>query len=219
MSKLNTALVIGLITRPHGIRGEVCIQYYADSPYLFKAPLFLVSPDDEILDVKVLSHKGQKESYILKIDCSNDRDQAESFRDYELCIEPPIMQEYLRRASPSTRQGKDNEEVFVYELTDCEVYTLNKENFDYLGILKYVDFMAGQEIWRIYTKENKEVLFPAVPQFVEEIDIQNKKILINPPEGLLDLYLSDDKAENDENNGNIQNSKPKKRYKKSPKQL
>ncbi len=209
-------MVIGLLTRPHGIKGEVCVQYYADSPYLLKAPLFLVSPDDDIIDVKITSTKGQNDSYILKIDCINNRDEAENYRDYELCIEPPVMQEYLRRGSQSSHQNKDSQDVFVYELTDCTVYTApdgnddNEDKQELLGILKYVDFMAGQEIWRIYTAEEKEILFPAVPQFVAEIDIAEKKIIITPPEGLLDIYLADEEE-------SVKEQKPKKRYKKSPK--
>ncbi len=221
MNKLKSALVIGLVTRPHGIKGEVCVQYYADSPFLLKAPLFLISPDDDIIDVKVVSSKGSQESYILKLDICNDRDKAETLRDYDLCIEPLVMQDYIRRHSSSSQQNKDNTEVFVYQLTGCTVYTLSEdENKTLLGELEQVDFMASQEIWKIYTpKEHgrKEVLFPAVPQFVHEIDIESKTIVINPPEGLLDIYLSDDDKENDEASNNKENEKPKKRYKKSPK--
>ena len=41
----------------------------------------------------------------------------------------------------------------------------------------------------ILTPEGKEILLPAVPEFVADIDLDTEIIRITPPEGLLELYM------------------------------
>jgi 16S rRNA processing protein RimM len=52
-----------------------------------------------------------------------------------------------------------------------------------------VDTPAGQEIWTILTPEGREILFPAAPDFVLEINPEAGLARIAPPPGLLALYL------------------------------
>ena len=56
---------------------------------------------------------------------------------------------------------------------------------DPVGVLEDVLFPAGQEVWSIRAPEGHEILFPAVPEFVDDIDPEGGRILITPPEGLL----------------------------------
>jgi 16S rRNA processing protein RimM len=44
-------------------------------------------------------------------------------------------------------------------------------------------------VWKIITEDGKEILFPAVQEFVDSVDMEQKKIVITPPDGLLDVYL------------------------------
>ncbi len=184
--------MIGLISRPHSIKGEVCVQYYADSPLLLKAPVFFVSPEEEILDAKITGYRKAKDHYIVSLDISKDRNKAETLKNYEICIDPMVMRNFLKKHTPSNHSNVDDEEVYIFQLTNCSVYFLEQENEVYLGKLEHVDFMAGQEIWRIITDDKKEVLFPAVPEFVKKIDTKTSTILLTPPEGLLDIYLNNE---------------------------
>jgi len=56
-----------------------------------------------------------------------------------------------------------------------------------IGALANVDFAGGQELWVIETPDGKEILFPAVPDFVDAVDLERGIIRISPPPGLLDL--------------------------------
>ena len=58
-----------------------------------------------------------------------------------------------------------------------------------LGTLDHVLFHGEQEVWSILTPDGKEILLPAVPEFVADIDLDAEIIRITPPEGLLELYL------------------------------
>ena len=60
-----------------------------------------------------------------------------------------------------------------------------------IGELEDIDFPAGQEMWVIRAPESEggyEILLPAVPEFVLDIDLDAEVVTIAPPEGLLDLY-------------------------------
>ncbi len=194
MNNIQKALTIGLITRPHGIKGELCVQYYADSLFLLKAPIFLISPDDDIIEVKERKYKQAKDHVILSLDFCKDRNKAEELRNYEICIDPLVMRDFIHKHTPSSNKSKQ-EEVFVFQLVGLEVFHSKGQEKAFLGELKHIDFMGGQEIWHIYTKDNKEILFPAVPDFVEDINLDEKTITITPPEGLIDIYLEDNDKE------------------------
>ena len=80
-------------------------------------------------------------------------------------------------------------------LSEGEVYRISLFGFfiyaygEYLGILEDIQDIAGQELWYIKTQCGKEVLFPAIEQFIESMNFETKEIYINPPPGLLELYL------------------------------
>ncbi len=188
-------MAIGLITKPHGIKGELCVQYYAESPFLLKAPIFIVAPDDSrIIDVTTKSYKLAKDCIILSLDICKDRNFAETLRNYEICIDPIVMRDFLKKHTPSSQKAGSTEEIFIYQLTGLSVYRvtttpdeLNQEK-EYIGKVAKADFIAGQEIWTIHSPTGKEILLPAVPEFVHDINIDTQEVLITPPEGLIELY-------------------------------
>ena len=46
---------MGTLARPHGIKGEICIDWHADSPLLLDAPLWLQAGDEPPRLVRALS--------------------------------------------------------------------------------------------------------------------------------------------------------------------
>mgnify|MGYP000716188262 FL=1 len=46
--------------------------------------------------------------------------------------------------------------------------------------------LPGQDLLSV-DKDGKEVLIPMVKQIIISIDVETKKIVVNPPEGLLDV--------------------------------
>jgi 16S rRNA processing protein RimM len=55
-----------------------------------------------------------------------------------------------------------------------------------IGEVDEVVKLPGQDLLSV-TKSGKQVLIPMVKQFIVSIDIDSKTIVINPPEGLLDV--------------------------------
>ncbi len=204
--ELPSLLLLARITKPHGIKGDIRVEYYADSLEYLTKPLFLrngkLGHDGKNTRVNGASHgspvvfvnpprqpAGQAEGVsfygsllTLHIKGVEDRTKAESLRDMEICIEKKYLPE------------PDDNEFYVDALVGMEItlpssHPLYSPAHPILGILEQVEYPADQEIWTIRTPNGSEILFPAVPEFVEFIDEEQGRICICPPDGLIELYL------------------------------
>ena len=165
---------IGVLTRPHGIRGELCINYYAESFDLLHGELFLQAgnlPPRNIRVTQVRMHHGQP---VISLDGVTDRSMAEQLRGQVLLVPetalPPL----------------EEDEFYLHELLGFAVE--DKATAIPLGVLADVHFYGEQEVWEIHTADGKEFLLPAVPEFVNDIDTEAQVIRITPPKGLLEVY-------------------------------
>ena len=86
----------------------------------------------------------------------------------------------------------EDDEFFLHDLLGFSVFTVNEKGAETeLGMLEDVSVPAGQILWTIRTPDGKEILFPAVDDFVLSIDLDTKCARIAPPPGLLDVYLNE----------------------------
>lgn len=178
---------IGKITRPHGIRGEVCVQYYAESfEYFKKNQVFLQAGKLPPKPCTVTNYKEQGNILILKIEGINSRTEAELYRNYNLVIDEKVLTDSDLQAM-NEEDGADREFApYLHHIIGCTAFVGSQD----IGIIDEISFPAGQEIWFI-RKDGQEILFPAVSQFIERYDLDNKAVYLCPPEGLLEIYLED----------------------------
>ena len=177
-------IIVGDVVRPHGIRGELCIDSHADSPSYFEkgACLRLAPPEDleRGRDVVVRAAREHKGRILLTLEGVPDRTAAETLRGLAVCV----RREDLPPPDPDA--------VYLDELPGLRVRLVGASPTDPdLGVIEDVQDTAGAELWHIRTPGGREVLFPAVPEFVPEIDIGAGFVVIDPPPGLLDLYLGE----------------------------
>lgn len=181
----NSLIFIGKITRPHGISGELCAQYYAESyEYFEKNQVLLKAGKLPAKPCIIRSYKEQGNILILKIEGINSRTEAELYRNYDLVIEEKAL------TNNDLQALNENEETeitpYLHQIIGCTAFA----GIEPLGIIDEISFPAGQEIWFIH-KEKQEILFPAVSVFIDHYDIENKAVYLNPPAGLLEIYLEE----------------------------
>ncbi len=188
----SSLVVLGRLAKPHGVKGDIRVDYYADSADLLDKPLMLRAGRFAPRPIRVRDWHLWKDQLILGIEGCNDRSAAEQLRGQELLIDASFLPE------------ADEDEPYLRDLIGLSV---RLEDGTVVGELESVDFPAGQEMWSIRAPENEggyEILFPAVPEFVLDIDLSAETVTIAPPEGLLDLYregavsIPDDGDEDDE---------------------
>lgn len=185
---MNEFIEVGYIVKAHGIRGEISIEYNADSPDLLWDSVYLAPPSaaekaEKGMGLKRYALKKlrmHKERPLIILEGVPDRTAAELLRG--LCIFIP--------ESRLPELGED--EVYMSDLPGLTVQVRQEDgSLSRLGELSAAEEQAGQEIWTITTPDGKEVLFPATEDFVESIDLDAETVVITPPPGLLDLYLAE----------------------------
>lgn len=165
----------GRIIKPHGIRGEVCIDSYVDSPSLLLGNVFLQQGGQAprpLVMLKARPHQGRILGIFEEV---VDRNAAEEIRGADLLID--------RNRLPELNEG----EFYLQDILGLEVVLQSSGKS--VGHIVDVDLSSGQEIWVIESSAGAEILFPAVPEFVNAIDLEHGQIAVSPPEGLLELYV------------------------------
>ena len=74
-------------------------------------------------------------------------------------------------------------EFFIADMIGMDVYTLDNTH---IGTLKDVLQYAANDVYVINSNEGKEILIPAITKFVPTIDIDERKMIIDPIKGMLD---------------------------------
>lgn len=162
-------LVVGRIGRAHGVLGEATIEVRTDDPDLrFAVGEKLALENGNTLTVS--GNRWHNQILLLSFSGVNDRNQVEELRDQLLYAEVDT---------------KDNQpgEYHFQQLIGCQVILADGSK---LGKVTEIVQLPGQDLLSVES-EKGEVLIPMVKQIIVSIDVEQRLIQINPPEGLLDV--------------------------------
>lgn len=171
---MNEELVaVAKITKSRGLRGELVADVLTDFPERFDDLQTVVGlfPNRERRELKIERFWFQKGRIILKFAGFDSIETAESLRGVEVCV------------PESEAIELDTDEFFDWELTDCEVETIEGEK---IGVVKELMRTGGTEIL-VVTGAEKEYLIPFAETICVEVDVENKLIRVDLPDGLLDF--------------------------------
>jgi 16S rRNA processing protein RimM len=167
---------VGRIARPHGVRGEVIVNLETDFPrrrFYPGAELFLGRSNDRVEPVRMIvaTVKFLRERPVVGFEGVVDRNAAAALAGNEL----RIPAEQLEPLPPGR--------YYLHDLAGCQVATLGGEH---VGQVTDVEGGLGGSRLVVATARG-EVLVPLVAEICRSIDVAGKRIVIAPPEGLLDL--------------------------------
>ena len=131
-------LEIGKITSTHGIKGEMRVQPWCDSPEFMKKfrVLYLDKKGEKPLKVRVRPNGNMA---LVKADGIETVEEANKYRNRIL---------YMKRSDIELPDGF----YFLQELFDCKVIDADDENKVY-GILSDVSQTGANDVWHIKTEE------------------------------------------------------------------
>jgi 16S rRNA processing protein RimM len=167
-------ILLAEVDRPRGLRGEVLVTLHTDD----HARL------DEIVDVEIVERSGRSRSSrlegwkhrgdraVLKLAGIETVEEARAIAGAEI----RIPREKSRQVAPEGR-------YFAWQLEGLQVVTLTGE---VLGRVSRVLCPAGQTLLEV-SGARGEFLVPGVPEICTEVDVQGGKIVVELPEGLVDL--------------------------------
>lgn len=166
-------LVVGRVGRPHGLRGEVLVHVRTDDPESrFAAGAALATDPAERGPLTVVSARVHSGRYVLAFDGVSDRSAAEALRGTALVVD-----------SADFAPTDDPDEFHDADLLGLAVQTTQGTA---LGELLDVVHGPGTDLLVIGVG-NREVLVPFVREFVPVVDLPGRRLVVDPPAGLLDL--------------------------------
>lgn len=160
-------LEVGKITNTHGIMGEVRVQPWADSPE-FLCQFDTLYVDKSHWPIKVERARAHKNMAILKLEGVTDVHSALAMRNAVL---------YINREDAQLPEGS----FFLADIMGLEVR--DAQSGQVLGKIADVLNLPASNVYVVRGGE-REILIPAVPQFIEETNIQGGYLRVNMLEGL-----------------------------------
>lgn len=166
---LRQFLEVGQITSTHGVKGEVRVNPWCDSPEFLKKFKTLYFDKNGEKSVKVQS-RVHGNMVLMKIDGIDTVEKASLLRNKVL---------YMNRKDANIAKNT----FFIQDLIDCRV--LDADTNEEYGILTDVSQTGANDVWHI-TQGDKEYLIPAIPPVVISTDVEKGEILIKPLKGIFD---------------------------------
>jgi len=170
---------VARIGKPHGIRGEVTVELFTDSPEIRFSEgnvLFVGGsrgPHFRYETLTISSARLNKNITLLKFEEFSDRNTAETLRNYELFV-------------PAQDTSHESDSWYAHDLEGLSVH---EESLDTSPVGEVIGLIARetQDLLEVRLVDGREVLLPLVDEIVPEILLDRRAILITPPPGLLEL--------------------------------
>ena len=165
-------LVVGRIGKAHGVRGEVSVDVRTDDPDRRYAAGSRLATDPDRGHLDVVASRAHHGRLLVKFSGVDDRTAAESLRGTLLVVDSATV------GSTEPEEWWDHDLVGLrVELTDGSA----------LGTVTEVVHLPGSDLLAIARDGGREALIPFVAAMVPVVDVPGGRVVVDPPEGLLEL--------------------------------
>lgn len=160
-------MIAGEIGKPHGIHGDVYVVCISDDPRRFEAGAELIHSAGQTLIVE--SARPHRDRFLVKFEGVDSREDAE------------MMRGTLYVPADDVRELEEGE-YWERDLIGCEVFGSDDSRY---GEVTAVIPGTAQDLLEVETPAGTR-LVPLVEEFIVEIDPAQRRIVLDPPEGLLE---------------------------------
>ena len=160
-------VVVGRIRSAWGLRGDVGVEVLSDSPMRF-APGSVLRVKGK--SARVERSRPGKRGLLVKLDVANDRAQAESLRGEELTVLPEQV------------EPLPDGVYYHFQILDMRVLTEDEEN---LGTVSEIIVTGGNDVYVVHEDGRRDILIPAIPEVVLDVDVEAGTMLVRLPDGLV----------------------------------
>ena len=166
----NNYISIGKITNFFGIKGEAKVGFDNENQ-IKKAKTVFMLDDESKCELKIKSIRFRKNFAIVKFDGIDDINDLLQFKGQRLFV---LKTEALNKL--------EKDEFLIQDLIGCAVFN---ENNNKIGEVVNISTNSSQDLLNIKNGFGKIDMVPFVNEFFPVVDVENKKIIIRPIEGLL----------------------------------
>lgn len=161
------AVVVGKVTRAHGLKGEVAVEVRSDNPDRFAAGSSLFLQDGRSLTIARTHQHGKR--LLLTFEGVQDRTAAEALQGQLLVIPESWL--------PDLPEG----EYWPYQLEGCVIVT---ESGREVGEVVEVIPNPANDLWVARDADGAETLVPAIRDVVVKVAPQEKRIVVRDVPGI-----------------------------------
>ena len=165
-------VTVGRLGRTRGLAGEIYVTVATDFPQRFSdLEQILVKGKDGWDSMKIVSVKYIADRPVLKLENINSPEQAARLTNRELGV-------------PRSQVVDLPEDTFyVFDLVGCDVF--EESNDKPLGEVVDVERYPAADVYVVKLTGGEMLRVPAVKQYVKEVDVSGKRIVVDAT-GLLD---------------------------------
>lgn len=162
-------LEIGKVVSTHGLRGELRVDPWCDSPqFLCQFKTLYLKKGETKLSVSSRPHKTIA---IVKAKGIDTIEEAEKLRGRIL---------YINRSDAKLAPG----EYFIQDLMGLDVIDIDTSKS--YGKITDVLKTGANDVYQVTDEKKKDYLIPVIDDVVKKIDINGGKVLIKPLKGIFD---------------------------------
>jgi 16S rRNA processing protein RimM len=167
-------VIVARAVKPKGLKGEIVAELLTDFPERFNQidQFFAISPQGERIAVKLERFSFHKDRVVLKLAGYDSIEAAGTLVGYEFVV------------PEAERVELADDEFYDWELEGCRVETIAGH---LVGSVTGVLRTGGANLLVVAGDTTPEVLIPMVSAILVRIEKERKSIVIDPPEGLLEL--------------------------------
>jgi 16S rRNA processing protein RimM len=167
---------LGKIVRKHSFRGEVVAKLDTDEPELYQnlESVFVALGNDLVpffLEESLLQKGNQLRIKFEDIDSEEDADTIMGAGLY-------LSLEFLPKLTGN--------KFYFHEIIGFDIEDVN---YGYVGVVTGVNDTSAQPLFEI-NSNGTDVFIPMIDDFIKNVDREHKKIIVESPAGLIDLYLN-----------------------------
>ncbi|MDD3227181.1 MAG: ribosome maturation factor RimM [Tissierellia bacterium] len=160
---------VGKIVNTHGVKGYIKCIPLTDDLERFEELEYVYTEKDNIKRT-IDDVWYQKGMVCLKLKDIDDMDKAELFKDTYISI----VEDQLRVLPEDS--------YYLFDLEGIDVYS---NNGDYIGKISEIYQTGANDVYEVKNNKNS-YLIPAIKDVVKSVNVQDKKMIINVIEGLLE---------------------------------
>ena len=165
-------IVVGRIGRPHGVRGEVSVDVRTDDPDRRYAAGIVLTADPSRAPLTVVQARWHHGRLLVKFAESEGREGAEALRGQLLVVDS------------STAGATGDGEYWDHQLVGLAVLRTDGTR---VGEIQAVIHVPGSDLLAVRRDDGGEALIPFVKAMVPTVDVAGGRVVIDPPEGLLEI--------------------------------
>ncbi len=161
-------LECGKICSAHGVRGAVKVEHWCDAPKVLASQkrVFFAEKDGSYKEVKVLGASVSGKFVLLTLDGLDTREMAQAVKNTVL---------YLHRSDIPVKRGA----VLIADMIGLPVIDVDTGRV--YGELAEVNEGVQAKLYTVKCEEG-DVILPAIPEFIKEIDAE-RGIFVRPIPG------------------------------------